>query len=181
MIIEQLLEFNRQFVANHQYEQFVTSKYPDKKLAILSCMDTRLTELLPAALGLKNGDAKIIKNAGGLVISPFDSAMRSLLVAVYELGVEEIMVIAHSNCGACHMNGKQMKDLMVKRGIHQDVINTIGLCGIDLDHWLEGFHDTEDSVRNTVNTIRNHPLIPQDVNLHGYIIDSVTGKLTEVK
>ena len=181
MIIEQLLEFNRQFVANRQYEQFVTSKYPDKKLAILSCMDTRLTELLPAALGLKNGDAKIIKNAGGLVISPFDSAMRSLLVAVYELGVEEIMVIAHSNCGACHMNGKKMKDLMVKRGIHQDVINTIGLCGIDLDHWLEGFHDTEDSVRNTVNTIRNHPLIPQDVNLHGYIIDSVTGKLTEVK
>lgn len=89
MIIEQLLEFNRQFVANRQYEQFVTSKYPDKKLAILSCMDTRLTELLPAALGLKNGDAKIIKNAGGLVISPFDSAMRSLLVAVYELGVEE--------------------------------------------------------------------------------------------
>ena len=180
MIIEQLLEFNRQFVANRQYEQFVTSKYPDKKLAILSCMDTRLTELLPAALGLKNGDAKIIKNAGGLVISPFDSAMRSLLVAVYELGVEEIMVIAHSNCGACHMNGKQMKDLMVKRGIRQDVINTIGLCGIDLDHWLEGFHDTEDSVRNTVNTIRNHPLIPQGVNLHGYIIDSVTGKLTEV-
>lgn len=181
MIIEQLLEFNRQFVANRQYEQFVTSKYPDKKLAILSCMDTRLTELLPAALGLKNGDAKIIKNAGGLVISPFDSAMRSLLVAVYELGVEEIMVIAHSNCGACHMNGKQMKKLMVKRGIRQDVINTIGLCGIDLDHWLEGFHDTEDSVRNTVSTIRNHPLIPQGVNLHGYIIDSVTGELTEVK
>ena len=57
-------------------------------------MDTRLTELLPAALGLKNGDTKIIKNAGGLVISPFDSAMRSLLVAIYELGVEEIMVIA---------------------------------------------------------------------------------------
>lgn len=77
MIIEQLLEFNRLFVANRQYEQFMTSKYPDKKLAILSCMDTRLTELLPAALGLKNGDAKIIKNAGGLVISPFDSAMRS--------------------------------------------------------------------------------------------------------
>jgi hypothetical protein len=51
--------------------------------------------LLPAALGLKNGDAKIIKNAGGLVISAFDSAMRSLIVAIYELGVEEIMVVAH--------------------------------------------------------------------------------------
>ena len=181
MIIDEILKFNKQFVANKDYEQYLTSKYPDKRLAILSCMDTRLTELLPAALGLKNGDAKIIKNAGGLVISPFDSAMRSLLVAIYELGVEEIMVIAHSNCGACHMNGAQMKKLMLERGIHQDVIDTIGLCGIDLDHWLEGFHDTEDSVRNTVHTIHNHPLVPKGVNLHGYIIDSKTGLLTEVK
>ena len=173
MIIEEIIKYNEQFVASKGYEKYLTSKYPDKKLAILSCMDTRLTELLPAALGLKNGDAKLIKNAGGLVISPFDSAMRSLLVAIYELGVEEIMVIAHSNCGACHMNGQQMKELMLKRGI--------GLCGINLDHWLEGFHDTEDSVRNTINTIRTHPLVPQNVNLHGYIIDSQTGRLTEVR
>ena len=181
MIIEEIVKYNEEFVARRGYEQYVTSKYPDKKLAILSCMDTRLTELLPAALGLKNGDAKIIKNAGGLVISPFDSAMRSLLVAIYELGVKEIMVVAHSNCGACHMNGAEMKRLMLERGIHQDVIDTIALCDIDLDHWLEGFQDTEDSVRNTINTISHHPLVPRDVNLHGYIIDSVMGKLTEVK
>lgn len=181
MIIDEILKYNEQFVASKGYEQYLTSKYPDKRLAILSCMDTRLTELLPAALGLKNGDAKIIKNAGGLVISPFDSAMRSLLVAIYELGVEEIMVIAHSNCGACHMNGTEMKKLMIERGINEDVINTIGLCGIDLGHWLEGFHNTEDSVRSTVRTIRNHPLVPKDVNLHGYIIDSKTGKLSEVE
>ena len=181
MIIDEILKYNEQFVASKGYEQYLTSKYPDKRLAILSCMDTRLTELLPAALGIKNGDAKLIKNAGGLVISPFDSAMRSILVAIYELHVEEIMVIAHSNCGACHMNGKAMKQAMIERGIQQDVIDTVAKCGIDLDHWLEGFHDTEDSVRNTVNTIRNHPLVPKDVNLHGYIIDSHTGKLTEVK
>ena len=181
MIIEEIVKYNEEFVARRGYEQYVTSKYPDKKLALHSCMDTRLTERLPAALGLKNGDARIIKNAGGLVISPFDSAMRSLLVAIYELAVKEIMVVAHSNCGACHMNGAEMKRLMLERGIHQDVIDTIALCGIDLDHWLEGFHDTEDSVRNTINTISHHPLVPRDVNLHGYIIDSVTGKLTEVK
>lgn len=181
MIIEEILKFNKEFVTQRGYEKYLTSKYPDKKLAILSCMDTRLTELLPAALGLRNGDAKLIKNAGGLVISPFDSAMRSLLVAIYELGVQEIMVVAHSNCGACHMNGQEMKQLMLERGIRQDVIDTIALCGINLDHWLEGFHDTEDSVRNTVSTIRNHPLVPADINLHGFIIDSTTGALTEVK
>ena len=81
-MIDSILNYNREFVAKKGYEKFVTDKYPDKKLAVLSCMDTRLTELLPAALGLRNGDAKIIKNAGGLVISPFDSAMRSLVVAV---------------------------------------------------------------------------------------------------
>ena len=75
-MIDEIIDYNKRFVAEKCYEKYVTDKYPDKKLAVLSCMDTRLTELLPAALGLKNGDAKIIKNAGGLVISAFDSAMR---------------------------------------------------------------------------------------------------------
>lgn len=180
IMIEELLEFNKNFVERKGYEAYVTSKYPKKKLAILTCMDTRLTTLLPAALGLKNGDAKVIKNAGGLVISPFDSAMRSLLVAIYELGVEDIMVIAHSDCGACHMSGKEMKSLMLSRGISPVQVDTIKQCGIDLDTWLEGFHDTERSVRNTVSTIRSHPLIPQDVRVSGYIMDSVTGALTVV-
>ena len=63
-MIEKVIQFNQQLVENKGYEPYITSKYPDKKLAILTCMDTRLTELLPAALGIKNGDAKIIKNAG---------------------------------------------------------------------------------------------------------------------
>ena len=81
-MIDNIIEYNKKFVAEKGYEKYVTDKYPDKKLAVLSCMDTRLTELLPAALGLRNGDAKIIKNAGGLVITPFDSSIRSLIVAI---------------------------------------------------------------------------------------------------
>lgn len=180
-MIDSILDYNREFVAKKGYEKFVTSKYPDKKLAVLSCMDTRLTELLPAALGLRNGDAKIIKNAGGLVISPFDSAMRSLLVAVYELGVNEIMVVAHSSCGACHTSFKEFESKMAERGIKPEVFEMISRCGIDLDHWLEGFHDTEESVRRTVDTVRNHPLMAKDVVVRGFIIDSVTGELGEVE
>lgn len=63
-MIDELLKFNREFVKNKGYERFITNKYPDKKIAIVSCMDTRLTELLPAALGIKNGDVKIIKSGG---------------------------------------------------------------------------------------------------------------------
>lgn len=179
-MIEEILAFNREFVAKKAYEPFLTSKYPDKKLAIVTCMDTRLTTLLPAALGLKNGDAKLIKNAGGLVMGPFDSAVRSLLVAIYELGVTEVMVIAHTNCGACHMNGTEMKQLMLARGISAERLETVERVGLDLDHWLEGFHDTEDSVKKTVETIRKHPLIPAGVRVSGFIIDSETGELSAV-
>ncbi len=180
IMIDKIIEYNREFVARKGYEQYVTDKYPDKKLAVLSCMDTRLTELLPAALGLKNGDAKIIKNAGGLVISPFDSAMRSLVVAVYELGVEEIMVVAHSTCGACHMSFSHFHEEMVKRGVTDETLNTIRMCGVDLDQWLEGFKDTPESVRKTVATIKTHPLMPHDITVRGFIIDSVTGALEEI-
>ena len=180
-MIDQIIELNKTFVAQRGYEKYVTDKYPDKRLAVLSCMDTRLTELLPAALGLKNGDAKIIKNAGGLVMSPFDSAMRSLLVAIYELGVQEIMVVAHSNCGACHMSFEHFRHEMKARGITEERLETIANCGIDLDHWLEGFKDTPSSVRNTVHTIKTHPLVPADVTVRGFIIDSVTGALDAVE
>ena len=179
-MIDEILNYNREFVAAKGYEEFITDKYPDKKLAVLSCMDTRLTELLPAALGLRNGDAKIIKNAGALVISPFDSAMRSLLVAVYELGVQEIMVVAHTTCGACHMSFAEFERHIVDRGISPGTIETVRRSGIDLDQWFEGFHDTEQSVRRTVDIVRNHPLMPRDVVTRGFIIDSVTGQLTEI-
>lgn len=179
-MIDQILDYNRQFVASRGYEKYITDKYPDKCLAVLSCMDTRLTELLPAALGLKNGDAKIIKNAGGLVISPFDSAMRSLVVAVYELGVKEIMVVAHSNCGACHMSFGHFREQMLARGITDKTLDTIRTCGIDLNAWLEGFKNTPTSVRETVETIKTHPLMPADVVVRGFIIDSTTGALEEI-
>ena len=179
-MIDHIIEYNKEFVARKGYEQYITDKYPDKKLAVLSCMDTRLTELLPAALGLKNGDAKIIKNAGGLVISPFDSAMRSLVVAVYELGVEEIMVVAHSNCGACHMSFDHFHHEMNARGVTDETLDTIRKSGIDLNQWLEGFKDTPESVRKTVATIKTHPLMPRNITVRGFIIDSVTGALEEI-
>ena len=175
--IDQVLEFNREYVASKSYEKHITDKYPDKKLAVLSCMDTRLSVLLQDALGLKNGDAKIIKNAGAVIPTPWDSAMRSLIVAVYELGVNEIMVVAHTTCGACHMSFHHFKDEMLKRGISETELKR---TDIDLDDWLEGFHDTEASVRKTVTIIKEHPLMAKDVVVRGFIIDSATGELTEV-
>ena len=162
-MIEDILAYNKQFVAEKGYEEFVTDKYPNKKLAIVTCMDTRLIELLPAALGIKNGDAKIIKNAGGVISSPFGSAMRSLLIAIYELGCEEIMVIGHTDCGV---------------SVHD--IDIMRYCGVKFERWLAGFETVEKSVAESVDVVINHPLVPKDIYVSGYVMDSVTGALTLV-
>ncbi len=179
-MIEEILKHNCEFVAQKGYEKFATSKYPDKKIAIVTCMDTRLVELLPAALGLRNGDVKIIKNAGWTITNPFDSTMRSLLVAVYELGVNEIMVIGHTGCGVQGMNAAEMLHLMRERGVSEEHISLMRHCGIDLDSWLHGFEDTDAAVAETMDLIRNHPLMAQDVKVGGYIMDSLTGELRVV-
>lgn len=180
-MIEEILRHNRKFVADGEYKKFITTKYPDKKIAIVTCMDTRLVELLPAALGIHNGDVKMIKNAGGTITNPFDSTMRSILVAVYELGVNEVMIIGHTDCGVQGMDAKEMIHLMLERGIPKDHIELMAHCGIDLDKWLEGFDDLEVSVRDTVDLVSHHPLLPSDVSVKGYIIDTVTGELSPVE
>lgn len=177
-MIDEILAYNREFVASKGYERYTTSKYPDKRIAIVTCMDTRLVELLPAALGIRNGDVKLIKNAGGTITNPFDSTMRSLLVAVYELGVNEVMIIGHTGCGVQGMDSQEMLHLMRERGIDEEHISLMRHCGFDLDSWLHGFDETPAAVCETVDLVRNHPLMPSDVRVAGYIMDSTTGELT---
>lgn len=179
-MINEIMRYNAEFVERGEYKRFATSKYPDKKIAIVTCMDTRLVELLPAALGVRNGDVKIIKNAGGTITNPFDSTVRSLLVAIYELGVEEIMIIGHTNCGVQGMDADEMLDAMRQRGIDDEHIRLMQHCGIDLKAWLHGFEDTTEAILETVDLVANHPLVPADVVVRGYIIDSVTGKLQPI-
>lgn len=177
-MLNEILNFNREFVARKDYLPYQTTKYPDRKLAILTCMDTRLTHLLPAALGLKNGDVKMIKDAGGVVLVPYGSVVRSLLVAVLELGVEEILVIGHTDCGVCGMRPEVMRCHLVERGVAPETLQAIDQSGeVDLDAWFTGFAGEEQAVRDSVALLRAHPLMPKDVVIHGLIIDSNTGEL----
>lgn len=177
-MIQKILEYNKAFVKEEAYKPYITSKYPDKKLAILTCMDTRLTALLPAALGIRNGDAKIIKNAGGVTTHPYGSVVRSLLVAILELGVEEIMVIGHTDCGVQGMDAEEMLEKLISRGIPKEHIDIVRRSGIDLNKWLGGFSSSEESVRETVAALKEHPLMPRDVTIQGFVMDSITGALT---
>ena len=178
--VDEILKFNQWFVENKNYEQYKTTKYPNKKIVILSCMDTRLTALLPAALNLQNGDVKMIKNAGALITNPFGSVMRSLIVAIYELNVDEILVINHYDCGMQGINPKAIVNKMINRGIDPKELEFVHYLGVDIDKWLQGFEDPHISVKETVKMIRMHPLIPKDILISGFLIDPETGKLDVV-
>lgn len=179
-MLDELLAFNREFVANQNYKPYQSGKLPARKLAILTCMDTRLTELLPAALGIRNGDVKLIKNAGAIISSPFGSVMRSLIVAVYVQEVEEILVVGHHDCGMQCFDNQQIIENMKMRGITEEKIDFLRYAGIDFDHWLSGFKDVFESVRANVDLIRKHPLIPLDVQVHGLVMDPQTGAVEKV-
>ncbi|MGL5477843.1 MAG: beta-class carbonic anhydrase [Clostridium sp.] len=176
--LDKIIEFNKKFVKNEDYKEYETSKVPKKKLVILSCMDTRLTQLLPKAMNIKNGDAKIIKNAGATVMHPFGSIMRSILIAVYEFDASEILVVGHSGCGMCNLDTSKVIDKMLDRGIKKENLEVLESAGIDIKKWLHGFDSVEESVKDSVNSIKNHPLMPKDnINIHGLVMDPKTGKL----
>ncbi|WP_219837550.1 carbonic anhydrase [Paenibacillus sp. R14(2021)] len=175
--IKDMLAFNEQFVENLDYEKYVTDKFPEKRMVIVTCMDTRLTELLPKALNLRNGDAKIIKNAGAIVTQPFGNIMRSILVAVYELGAKEVAVIGHYECGMTGLNPDLVMKHMLESGVTEETLRTLRNSGMHLERWLTGFDNVQDSVERSVGIIKNHPLLPSNTPVHGLIIDPTTGKL----
>lgn len=175
--LKEILEHNRSFVREKGYEEFRTDPFPNKKLVILTCMDTRLVELLPRAMGIRNGDVKMIKNAGAIVSHPFGSVMRSVVVAIYELGATEIAVVGHHGCGMTGLSCARVLEKAKARGVSPEVLATLQHAGIDLQRWLIGFEHVEDGVRQSVAMIRQHPLLPPDLPVHGLVIDPETGKL----
>lgn len=178
--LNQILDFNKSFVEEKKYLDYATSKNPNKKILVISCMDTRLTSLLPEAMNLKNGDAKIIKNAGATINHPFGSMTRSIIIAICEFGVEEVMVVGHHNCGMCKVDVDSVVDKLIDKDISKEVINTLYNSGIDVRKWLHGFDSAEDSVKDSVELIKNHPLVPKNVTVHGLLISPETGKLDVV-
>ncbi|MBE1555880.1 beta-class carbonic anhydrase [Sporosarcina limicola] len=176
-ILSEFLEFNEAFVNDKQYEKYATTKFPDKRIVILTCMDTRLTELLPKAMDLKNGDAKIIKSAGAVITHPFGGIMRSLILAVYQLQADEVYIIGHHDCGMSSIDTDIIMGNMVERGIDKNLFKTLKYSGIDLKDWLHGFSDVTESVKMSVEAVRNHPLMDNQVPVHGLVAHPDTGRL----
>lgn len=169
--LDQILEHNARFVAERERP---LSRQPAKKIALFTCMDTRLVEFLEPALGLRRGDAKVIKNAGATIVDPTGGVMRSLVVAVHALGCEEIYVVGHRDCGMTDITSEGLEQKMLANGVPAEAIAAITPSLAD---WVGAFRDPERNVRDVVRVIRESPLLPDDVPVHGLIFDPASGRL----
>jgi carbonic anhydrase len=136
---------------------------PARKLAVLACMDARLD--VHKILGLQEGDAHVIRNAGGVVT---EDAVRSLAISQRLLGTEEIVLIHHTDCGMLTFGDDE-----VKRQIQDDV-------GIKPPFALEAFGDLDEDVRQSIARIASSPFIPRRDAVRGFVYDVTSGALREV-
>ncbi|TQS76571.1 carbonic anhydrase [Ornithinibacillus gellani] len=180
MHLEEMLKFNEEFVSGKQYQQYETDSIPNKRMVVFTCMESRLVELLPKALNIQNGDVKMLKNAGAIIRKPFDSIMKGILIAVFELQAEEVVVIGHHDCGMSHVDPDALVQKMEDKGIKKETLTDLQHAGINYFDEFHGFDTVEESVMQSVSIIRNHPLLPKHVKVHGLVIDPHTGKVDVV-
>ena len=180
-ILDEVLSANAQYAA-HFGDKGKLAIPPARHFAILTCMDARLDPAQYA--GLAEGDAHVIRNAGGRAS---DDAIRSLVISYKLLGTREWFVIHHTECGMLLFTNEIMSELLA---------SSLQTASVDANGWhdsgqgpgsIEGryinwlaFSDNAKSVAEDVTRIRNHPLVPGDIVVYGYIYDVKTGKLVEV-
>ena len=180
-VLQEVLTANRDYSANFGKKGDLAMP-PARQFAVLTCMDARLD---PAKFaGLAEGDAHVIRNAGGRAS---DDAIRSLVISYKLLGTREWFVIHHTNCGMEFFTNDVMRGLLAnsletaaltEHGFH-DIGKGPGSRAGEFIEWLT-IKDQAQSVRDDVARIREHPLVPANIAIYGYIYDVKSGKLLEV-
>ncbi len=162
-VIDEVIAANELYSRNHELRR-LTPK-PARKLAVLTCMDTRLSI---RTLGLQIGDAHIIRNAGGIVT---EDSLRSLVVSHHLLGTEEIMVINHTDCGLMQASEDELR---------ARIQNRTGTAAVS-PAFFYAFQNIDENVRHQLQKLRTHPWIPKKVLIRGFVYDVLTGLLREIK
>jgi carbonic anhydrase len=158
---DELLANNETYAGSFQKAGLPAS--PARKVAVIACMDARLN--VYGILGLSEGDAHVIRNAGGVVT---DDAIRSLAISQRLLGTEEIILIHHTGCGMLSFTDDEFRS-----SIERDT-------GIKPEWAAESFTDVEADVRQSMARIRASPFIPRQDSLRGFVYETETGRLREV-
>jgi carbonic anhydrase len=160
-LTDDLLDNNAAYVSD--FDQGDLPLPPARKLAVLACMDARLD---PAkVLGLEEGDAHVIRNAGGVVS---DDALRSLAISQNLLGTEEIILIHHTDCGMLTFTDDEFAAKLEAE------------TGKKPTWPVHAFDDLEQNVRDSIDKIRNSPFVPRTDSVKGYVYEVETGRLREV-
>jgi carbonic anhydrase len=159
---DELLANNQDYAAS--FDKADLPVPPARKTAVVACMDARLN--VYGVLGLQEGDAHVIRNAGGVVT---DDAIRSLAISQRLLGTEEIILIHHTGCGMLTFSDDEFR-----ASIEQDT-------GIRPEWAAEAFGDLEGDVRQSINRVKASPFIPHRDSVRGFVYEVETGRLREVK
>jgi len=159
--VDELLENNRSFAAD--FDQGALPRPPARKVAVVACMDARLNPY--PILGLKLGDAHVIRNAGGVIS---DHEIRSLAISQHLLGTEEIMLIHHTDCGMLNFNDREFADRLESK------------TGQRPEWEARSFDDLDQDVRDSIKRIKDSPFIPRTDGVRGFVYDVATGELREV-
>ena len=160
--IDEVLAANEIYSRTHELRNLTPR--PQRKLAVLTCMDTRLSI---RTMGLSEGDAHIIRNAGGIVT---DDTLRSLVISHYLLGTEEIMVINHTDCGLMHTSEQDLR---------ARIQNRTGTAAV-APAFFYAFQNIEENVRQQLQKLLTHPWIPNSVAVRGFVYDVTNGRLREI-
>ena len=161
-LMEHLLHANELY--SESFRMGRLPRTPRLQLAILTCMDSRIDP--DRILGLQEGDAHVIRNAGGRAS---DDAIRSLVISYRLLGTREFLVVHHTDCGMQRISNDRM---------HQDLLTDLGADVSDVD--FLPISDPDETVRADVDAIRTSPMVRPDINVHGFVYDVATGRLREV-
>ena len=161
-VTDQLVENNDAYAA--AFDKSDLPMPPGSKVAVVACMDARLN--VYGVLGLQEGQAHVIRNAGGVVT---DDVIRSLLISQRLLGTEEVILIHHTDCGMLTFS-----DDNVKAQVQADT-------GLRPPFALEAFPDLEEDVRQSIARIKANPFVPRKNSIRGFVYDVTTGRLNEVK
>ena len=183
-MLDEILANNERFLSEHKLSPI--GRAPRKHTAVVTCMDCRLVNMFEEALGLQRGDVLELRTAGATISEPerpraANDLIRSLADGVYLLGVREVIVIGHTNCGLAQIDPTALTASIQALGIDlQTLIEKENLGDMNgLLLWLGAFHDVHVNVKDVVNIIRSSPYLPR-IPVHGLVIDIDTGKLTLV-
>lgn len=173
-LLARIMASNKDFVRAMRRDELV-GRHPALGLAVITCMDCRLTDWFMRAMGLQRGDAVVMRNAGAWPAGR-DDVVRSLAVAVYLQGVREVIVLGHTDCAMCSFSASEFTDALSRAGVGRAAIDSPDLRG-----WVgAAAPDVDAHVRRTVQDLRAAAVLPHSLAVHGLCLDTNTGEIRRV-